>query len=576
VKSPSNIALLLIVCILIFIRLYFLKHESQPEMNVLSWDAFGYYIYLPGQFIYHDLFKLDWLPGILEKYHSTSDLYQITRFPDGNAVIRYPPGIAILYAPFFLLGHLYALFSDYPKDGFSLPYRFSICAAALFYSALGLWILRRVLLRFYTETVTSVTLILIALATNYPQYISVESGMTHGYLFTMTALMLYTTIRWHERPTLKMAFFIGLILGICAVARPTDAVILFIPLLWNTHNKAARREKWRILFRSPQKHYLLVGAGLLLAVIPQLLYWKLASGHWVYDVGSKFTFFRPHWQVLTGWEKGWFIYTPVTILMVAGLAFLRKYPFQKAVITYVLINTWIIIAWADWRYGASYSARALIQSYPALALAMGALATRVDKSWFRWVGLGVAGFLVYLNLFQIWQFNSSILHYNDNTKVYYQAVFLKSHPTAMDMSLMDTDESISNEGDFQSVNIIRLDSTFKINVVQNAQSVLLDRDLPTWNDPQREHWLKITTELLSAYGAFQSSLVVEATSHQQVKQVKCRLNTGLCKNMVWSPIGLYFKLPDGDEPIKLRIYAETKVQEDIFLKNTVVELLRKK
>jgi len=61
-------------------------------------------------------------------------------------------------------------------------------------------------------------------------------------------------------------------------------------------------------------------------------------------------FLNPWFRVLFGPEKGWFLYTPISIMMLAGLFLIKKYPFQKSVITFCLLNIWIIIAWSDWRY----------------------------------------------------------------------------------------------------------------------------------------------------------------------------------------------------------------------------------
>jgi hypothetical protein len=127
-------------------------------------------------------------------------------------------------------------------------------------------------------------------------------------------------------------------------------------------------------------------------------------------VGSKWFFLNPWWRVLFGPEKGWFLYTPIALVMVAGFFFMKKYPFRKAVLTFCLLNIWIIISWSDWKYGASYSTRALTQSYPVFALA---LACVIDR-WFSWsrlkwllpvIGVG----LIFLNFYQMDIYNQGIL-----------------------------------------------------------------------------------------------------------------------------------------------------------------------
>jgi hypothetical protein len=78
-----------------------------------------------------------------------------------------------------------------------------------------------------------------------------------------------------------------------------------------------------------------------------LLYWKYASGHFIFDVGSKWYFLNPWFRVLFGFEKGWFVYTPITIFFVAGWWFMRNQPFKRSVVVFCTLNLWIIMAWSD-------------------------------------------------------------------------------------------------------------------------------------------------------------------------------------------------------------------------------------
>lgn len=364
--------IVLTAIILGVLRLIYFNCESLGQ-NVITWDAFGYYLYLPGQFIYHDLTKLEWLPGIVEQYRPTGTLYQVIALENGNFAMKYLMGLSILYTPFFFLGHYLAGILGYPQDGFSTPYPLAICFGAWVYAIGGLLLLRKVLLHYFREPVVAVTLLLVALATNYPQYVGVDSAMTHGFLFSMYALLLYLLVRWHERPAYRLAFFLGLAIGVACITRPTEGVMLPLALLWMMDRGTSKKE----FFRQNPAHIGYAVLGGFLGILPQLVYWKYVTGSWIFDVGSKFLFFSPHWQVLFGWEKGWFIYTPVAILMVAGLFFLRSYPFRRAVWVFTWLNIWIVIAWSDWRYGASYSCRALIQSYPVMALPLAVIVQKL-------------------------------------------------------------------------------------------------------------------------------------------------------------------------------------------------------
>jgi hypothetical protein len=521
--------------------------------------------------------KLDWVPGINEKYKATGSFYQISDLPNGNKAIKYLAGIAILYSPFFIAGHVAAGWLNFPLDGFSLPYQLAICFAALFYAFLGLWILRSVLLRYFSDNVTALTLLLVALATNYVQYVSVDSGMTHGYIFTLYALLLATTIKWHDKPTTWMAFLIGFIIGIGVISRPTEAVMIFIPLLYWMHDPAYKTRKWTLV-KQNRLHVITAIVGGIVAVFPQLIYWKIVSGHWVYDVGSKFTFFRPHWQVLFGWEKGWFIYTPVALCMVAGLFFFKKNPFYRAVLVYFILNVWIVIAWDDWHYGASYSCRALVQSYAVMTLPMAAIIERLIANKFKFIVLVVGAFLIFVNLFQIWQYNKGILRFDKMNRRYYQAIFLNPHPSPLQMSLMDTDEYLKDTKLYTIDSEIKIDSQFIINAVKISQQTLFETEIDQLFQYKEydDKWLQISIQVLSAWGAYDSNLITQFTSGDQVKQTSVRMQNGISKKMEWNTIEYFFHIPKESLQGNLRIMAETKVQEDIFIKNLNIKVLVKK
>jgi len=569
-KHLSTIAILLKFSVLVFIRVSYLRWDTPTVTTTLTWDALGYYMYLPGQFIYHDLGPLKWFPHILELYHPTGNVYQISALPNGNYAMKYLMGLSIMYLPFFFLGHWSAGWLGYPQDGFSAPYQLSICLAALVYALLGCWILRAVLRRFFSEVVTTITLLLVVLATNYPQYVSSDSAQTHGFLFTMYAALLYATIRWHEKPSFGWAFAIGGIIGLSCITRPTEGVMLFIPLLWRVKDQVRGA-----LWKQHRQHLFAAMFGGFLGILPQLVYWKYVTGHWIYDVGSKWTFFRPHWQVLFGWNKGWFVYTPITLFMIAGLFFMRKYPFRKSVLWFTLINIWIIIAWADWRYGGSYSCRALVQSYAVLALPLAIMVEKCVQSRLKYAGLALAAFLVYVNLFQIWQYNRTIVHYYDMNRPYYQAVFLNAHPTPVEMSLLDTEERLKSEAGFSKQMLFSSDSTAQINSAKQAQKVFLDSELSALpnGQPGREQWLHLTVQVNSAHGAYESHLTTRLVAGDRSKATACRLENGICEPGRWNTIEYYFRIPADYTTGKLTVMAETKAQEDIFLKNVRVEYL---
>jgi hypothetical protein len=398
--------------IILFLFISFRIAHTQNNCNVTTWDAFGYYMYLPSTFIYHDTKELKWIPEVDSAYHVTGgNLYQAIQLKTENKntfTNKYLSGVAIMQSPFFFCGHIIAKLVDEPQDGFSGPYQYAIMFAAIFWCFLGFIFLRKVLLRYFTDQVTAITLILLAGASNLIQYASVESGMSHAYIFPLYALVVWYTIKWHEESKGSSAFMIGLICGLAVISRPTELLIIFIPILWNTQNKEERTAKWKLVFENKQ-HIYLGCLGCLLAISPQLLYWKYTTGSLIYDVGSKWYFLNPWFRVLFGPEKGWFLYTPVAVLMITGFFFMKNQPFKRSVLTFCLLNIWIIISWSDWKYGASYSTRALTQSYPVFALPLACIIAYFMETKKYYLIYGISILLMILNFYQLAIYNQSIL-----------------------------------------------------------------------------------------------------------------------------------------------------------------------
>jgi len=235
IKLPLAVkwCLLGIFSIMFLIKTWDVKYVNKGQ-SVFTYDAFGYYIYLPGTIIYHDIGKYEWLDSINEEYHLLGNhIYQLHDCPNGNKVAKYYLGTALMQLPFFLVADVYCRYSDkYKRDGFSAPYNVSIHIAGLVYMILGLFILAKVLSVYFEAIVVNLTLISIALATNILQYAVFKSGMSHVYLFFLYTLMLYLVIKWNKNPNLNTSIGIGVLIGLVALIRPTDGLIFLIPLLW--------------------------------------------------------------------------------------------------------------------------------------------------------------------------------------------------------------------------------------------------------------------------------------------------------------------------------------------------------
>ncbi len=485
-------------------------------------------MYLPGIFIYNDITQLKWVDSIDKKYAVTGgNGVQAQKEGNGNYVCKYLGGVAILEAPLFLIGHYIALHSHYPPDGFSPPYQYALGFGIILYCFLAILLLRRILLRYYSDVTTAITILMVCLATNFIVYAAFDNALSHAYIFPLYVLIIYATIRWHSRPTIGWAAACGYIIGLATICRPTEAIMLFIPLCWGLGGKEAASQKWALV-RQHKSHVIIAIIFGFLGLLPQLIYWKIASGHFVYDVGSKWQFLDPWFRVLVGWEKGWFIYTPVTLFFIIGMFFMRSMPFKKAVLWYCLLNIYIIISWSDWRYGGSYSTRALVQGYPMFALPFAAFVHYVGQKKWRILFYAACIWLLGVNLLQTRQYCNGIIHYDDMNRRYYSRIFLNPAPTPRDMSLLDNQEFLQSEEGFKKTILMQADTAMLIHFEGNTSGIIL-HDLPL-QPSNSETWIKVECTVQAPGHLWGNYLEATITQDDTTKHARVRLYSPISKD----------------------------------------------
>src|SRR4030095_1639999 len=108
----SLMTVFFVMAVLITIRLFY----TWQALQTFQWDSLGYYMYLPAQYIYHDIAKLEWWPTISTKYHYSGNFYQANLELNGNYVFFYSIGVSLLQTPFFFIAHWLAGWFGYPQD----------------------------------------------------------------------------------------------------------------------------------------------------------------------------------------------------------------------------------------------------------------------------------------------------------------------------------------------------------------------------------------------------------------------------------------------------------------------------
>ena len=471
-KHASPISLIALIVLGYFLlRIHFI-YAPWNGGRAITYDPAGYYLPLPATFLYGDLAHFSFYDTLSTKYRIADAVSHTFEVPNGNRCLKYSLGMSVLYSPGFVAGHMLAWIWEAPKDGYSKPYYLALSIWSLLFSFLGLYYLRKTLLRYFKDLSVAIALSIIVLTTNYLIYAGLNNLMSHAFLFSLYCFLIFHSDRWHRKPNWGSTIVIALTIGLLALSRPTEIIAVFIPLLWTAGQPFHLRTQIQRLLQHWPK---LVAVALIVGAIGsiQLVYWKLITGHWLYysynDQG--FDFLKPHiYDGLFNFRKGWLIYTPVMTFALAGIALLynRYRAFFIPVVLFTMVNIYLVFSWQIWWYGGSVGARAMVQSYAILLIPLTAFVEWVlSKEWHKW--WKVAFFVVLilftdLNLMMSWQSHTSggPWHAEYMTQKYFFKIVGRGLPDKDMKKFLDTKYELRStrgktistlmEHDFESVN----------------------------------------------------------------------------------------------------------------------------
>ncbi len=415
----SQIAIIFIAaCIFFLIGNFNQWHGSR---GVIDNDVVSYYAYLPSLFIYHDVtlkFVKDY------KGPHRFEFWPLTA-PNGGYYHKTTMGLAFCYAPFFFGAHGYAWLSGYDTGGYSPPYHIALLISAMFYGLVGLFFLRKTLQFYFTEEIIALVLMLLTFGTNLFYYISIDGCGSHSFSFGLISAFIYYSLKWHHEKKTRYAMVMGFLLGWIVLIRPTNFLIVLFTIFYDVKSLNELGARIKLVF-SHYKQVLIILFFLIIFWIPQMMYWKKVTDHWFFNsYGDEgFFFLRP--QIINGlfsFRKGWFIYTPVMIVAMAGLilSFKKFKAMALPVLIFLIINLWVVFSWWCWWYGGGLSQRSLVDTYALMAIPMGVFISWLWQQKYLLklpLTLVILAMLLLTNIYTI-QYLHGGLHYDSMTRAAY-------------------------------------------------------------------------------------------------------------------------------------------------------------
>jgi hypothetical protein len=269
-------------------------------------------------------------------------------------------------------------------------------------------------LHFYFQSkVVTLTVLLIVFATNII-FLGVWSDLLQpSLLILFYSALIFLTISWHRKPSLQVAAFLGLVVGLIIMAQPVGYFALLIPVLWK-ENQLGGNEKSRFIRKNPL-HLLSFLATLVSIILVIHFSAKAMPGEipflnlklpGLFIFGSQFL-----WNDLFSLNHGWVIYTPFLLIPAIGFYFLaeKEKKLFFPLFVFCVIDLLAESCWTKLGKTEVFGQVAFVELYPILAFPTAFFITWIFERGiiFRWISILIISLFIILNLFQTWQFISN-------------------------------------------------------------------------------------------------------------------------------------------------------------------------
>lgn len=373
-------------------------------------DGAHYYAYLRSLFFDGDLnfyneyaFYQYHAPWIIEWLSSRTET--------GYVVNLWAIGSAILWIPFFLMGHLWAFLAQkcgYPVilDGYSPPYVLSICLATFTYALLGMLFTHKMIKRYFPTNLSLLAVIGVVLASPLPAYIYREPSMSHTMEFFTISLYLYCWCRGREEKRIGYHLLIGLTGGLMTLVRWQNILFMGMPLLDFLKDFFIQ---FRVFNWKEIKRIFIGNAFMALcfmvAFSPQMISWRILYGSFMTmpQGGGFLQWFSPKIpQVLFSPFHGLFSWHPFLFVGAVGLVFFAKKDQWLTFIFLVVLSLEVYLSSLvpDWWGGSAFGMRRLVGCLPIFCIGYAAV-LQISKMKQRFYYLSIKA----MNLFFIiWNF----------------------------------------------------------------------------------------------------------------------------------------------------------------------------
>lgn len=309
----------------ILLGLVFLISLPAVTTRVYSSDEIQYFAYLRSLWFDRDLsfeneYQYFYDHGIAQSqgFHET---FLERRTEAGRRVNFGTIGCAMLWSPFYAIGDLAARAGGAPTDGFSRPYIAAVAYGSAIYGFLAI-VVSVACAEALGLRATGAALA-IWLGTPILFYMYVAPPFSHACSAFAVALFVWTWLRVRRSWSVGGAIALGAAGALMAMVREQDVFFLAGPavdLVWELRGPRV----WQRLAAAISGT-----AAFAVAFLPQAISYLRLNGHLGPSrlVTRKMSWHAPHaLQVLFSPEHGFFVWTPLALIAIAGLIGLAVLP----------------------------------------------------------------------------------------------------------------------------------------------------------------------------------------------------------------------------------------------------------
>lgn len=411
-QEKALVAFLVITGFLMLCSIIWVYHTKVLNAPKVYSDGFGYYVYLPA------LVYRDFTFSFVEGWEHPLGLIEAA----GGLVNKYPVGVAVMESPFFFAAHLISLLRDaltgsVTATGYTNLYQYMVLFGGVCYWIAGTALLYMLLTKYlgFSKRVSLFTCIVITYGTNLFHYASYDACFSHVYSYFLFDAFLYY-LCWYEerdeegRNRFWQTCIFGFLAGLIFMCRNTNILFVLTYVFYGVTNWNTLKARM-VKILNPIRAVPIILTGCL-TILPQMLYWHTATGHWfLYSYGGE-SFYWTSPQLgnfLFSVRKGLFFWSPVLLLALVGMvaAYKVKEQLYVGLIAFFVSIVYVSSAWWSWYYGGSFGQRVAVDFMCLFAIFIAHLIDALDKGKKRGGGqckykVALGAVIVYCSVCIVW------------------------------------------------------------------------------------------------------------------------------------------------------------------------------